>query len=459
MRKRTKKAVILAAVIISSLWIIKEGLPFFGSPSFVFAEISPEEEKKKLEKELAELEKQIQEYENDITKTQAEKNTLQNKIYTLRQKIKQLDAQINQTKLVIKDLDFQIDDTQGSIEQVSSEIQLAKIQLRDLLRVVYENDQYSDVEILLAGENLSDFFDNLVFLSSLNEKNNEILSHIENLKATLVSQEEALSGEKDEKENLVKMQLLQKTESEKATKQHENLLAETKGQESEYQKLLEQTKAKAQKIRQRIFELVGVPEAPTFGEAYEIAKYVESVTGVRPAFLLAILAQESSIGKNVGQCFLSNKETGAGVIASTGQKVDAVMKPTRDVAPFLVVCKELSRDPYATRVSCPMSFGYGGAMGPAQFIPSTWIIYKDRVKAITGKPADPWSIKDAFLAAALYLGDYGAKSQTDDGEWKAAMIYFSGSTNTKYRFYGDSVINTAAGFADDIKALEQAAAN
>ncbi len=189
-----------------------------------------------------------------------------------------------------------------------------------------------------------------------------------------------------------------------------------------------------------------------------MAEHVESVTGVRPAFLLAILTQESNIGKNVGQCYLKNPTTGAGVVAYNNRPVSGVMKPTRDVQPFLKITQALGRDPYGTPVSCPMSYGYGGAMGPAQFIPSTWMIYKDRVKAITGKEADPWDIKDAFLASALYLSDYGAAKQTYDGEWRAAMIYFSGtSRRTAYNgwgFYGDSVMEITAGYETDIAALK-----
>jgi len=101
-----------------------------------------------------------------------------------------------------------------------------------------------------------------------------------------------------------------------------------------------------------------------------------------------------------------------------------------------------------------MSYGYGGAMGPAQFIPTTWMLYRDKVKGITGKTADPWNIKDAFLAAALYLADYGATKQTYNAEWKAAMIYSSGSTNLSYRFYGDSVMKITAEYEEDIKEIE-----
>jgi membrane-bound lytic murein transglycosylase B len=97
-------------------------------------------------------------------------------------------------------------------------------------------------------------------------------------------------------------------------------------------------------------------------------------------------------------------------------------------------------------------------MGPAQFIPSTWMAYKDKVSKITGNnPANPWDIKDAFVAAALYLARWGATKQTRDAEWRAAMIYFSGSTNTRYRFYGDSVLVKADEIEKKISYLKELA--
>jgi len=172
------------------------------------------------------------------------------------------------------------------------------------------------------------------------------------------------------------------------------------------------------------------------------------------------LKQESNIGQNVGRCYLKDTNTGSGIVVSSGKYISQVMKPTRDVQPFLSITKELGRNPFETPISCPMSSGYGGAMGPAQFIPSTWVIYRDKVKAITGKPADPWNIKDSFLAAALYLSDYGAAKRNYDSEWRAAMIYFSGTTRRTsyngYGFYGDSVIEIEKDLQKDIEAIESA---
>jgi membrane-bound lytic murein transglycosylase B len=133
------------------------------------------------------------------------------------------------------------------------------------------------------------------------------------------------------------------------------------------------------------------------------------------------------------------------------------MKPDRDQQPFVKITGALGRNPDITPVSCPMhdshgnQIGWGGAMGPAQFIPSTWVGYESAVRAATGKAADPWDIRDAFIAAATKLRNDGGATQS--GEWSAAMRYFSGSTNTAYRFYGDNVVATAAQYQSDIDQL------
>jgi len=404
---------------------------------------------------LKEYEEKILQYEKEIGATQEEQKTLQNKIYILRQKIGKLELQIKQSNIVIKDLEYQISDTQSSIKKTSQKIEDSKKKLAEVLREIYEEDRKSSFEILISGETISDFFENLVALENLLATNQKILEDIKNLKDSLENQKIALDEEKKDWEKMKEVQILQKQESQRTKEEKEWLLRITKGKETEYQKLLAESRARAKKIRERMFELIGVPEAPTFGEALEMAKYIESITGVRPAFLLAVLTQESNIGRNVGQCYLKNPETGEGTVAKTGSRISRVMHPTRDVPHFLKTCRETGRDPYNTLVSCPMSFGWGGAMGPAQFIPSTWALYKERVKAVTKQPADPWNIRDAFLAAGLLLKDAGAAQQTYNAEWRAAMIYFSGSTNPKYSFYGNSVMAITKQYEEDIAQLEK----
>ena len=401
-------------------------------------------------------ETQLAQSESQIAKTATEKKTLQGEIAFLKKKTETLSLKIKQSNAVISDLKLQITDTSKSVDETSGQIEQSHAYLADILQSINEADQKSWSEVVLSEKEISDFFDNIVYLENLNDKSNQVLQQIKSLKAYLQDQKSGLENEKGDLEQEVKLQQLQKDEHEKTKKEQEQTLKLT---EAEYQKSLadkQTAQKKVTAIKARIFQLAGLGnnKAPNFEEAYAIAKNVGVVVGVRPAFLLAILTQESNIGKNVGQCYLKNAQTGAGIRITTGETMGKVMNPNRDISPFLSIAEECGRDPYATQVSCPMSYGWGGAMGPAQFIPSTWNIYRARVKGITGKPADPWNINDAFTAAALYVSDFGATSKSYDGEWRSAMIYFAGSVNAKYRFYGDSVMSIAAGYADDIAAIE-----
>ncbi|MFH1780437.1 MAG: hypothetical protein ABH841_00275 [Candidatus Nealsonbacteria bacterium] len=454
MRKLLK--IILLTTLISVLII-----PGF----FVFANPSPTEERQALEEELKQIEAQIADYNKNITATAQEKKTLENTIVSLKNQINKLNLQISQSNIIIKDLGLQITDTKDSINKTALKIDDGKIRLAVILQKIYEEDQRPLIEILIS-EGLSDFFDNLVALEALNIKNSELLINIKSLKTYLEAQEQSLDEEKNSLEKEVLIQTLKRQQSNSTKAEQDNLLKLT---EAEYQKqLTEKTNAEkqAQAIRGRIFELIGVPLAPTFEEAYNIAKFVSEQTNVRPALLLAVLTQESNIGKNVGQCYLTNTKTGEGVRINGGATIKNVMKPMGlsgrkgDVDDFLTITSSLGRDPLNTPVSCPIASvgGYGGAMGPAQFIPSTWMMYKDRLAELKGSLADPWNVKDAFLAAGLYLAKAGATKQTHDYEWCAALTYFAGSCSSsnqvRYEFYGDSVMALAAKYEKDIKNIQ-----
>jgi len=405
---------------------------------------------------LSKYESLLKQFDSDISKTAGEKKTLQNQIAALRTKTNSLAVQIKKSNAMIGELTIQISDTEDSVEDMNKKIANSQRSLATIVRAIDEADQTPLVQTLLAEQKLSNFFNNLVYLDSLNNKSNQVLQDIKDLKQSLEDQKSGLESDKGDLEKTTQMKELQKKEHEQAQAEYNKTLKVKDAELAQTTQAKQLTAQVIQKIKQRMFTLAGVSDtdAPNFEQAYQIAKGAAAATGVRPAFILAILTQESNLGKNVGQCYMTNDKTGAGINIKTGGAVKNVMKPTRDVAPFIAIVTALGKDPHQTRVSCPMSFGYGGAMGPGQFIPSTWNIYVSRLQAMLGRPGNPWNISDAFMATALYVSDYGATSQTTAGEWKAAMIYFAGTVNTKYRFYGDNVLAIARGYADDIAAIE-----
>ena len=396
----------------------------------------------------------------DISKTEAEKKTLQNEISVLNSKISKINSEIYQGNLMIKNIGLQIGETEQSITKSVDDIGQAKERLGKILRTIYEEDQKSVIEILIAEEDISNFFNNIMNLEMINMKNKELLDEIKSLKINLEDQKEELGIDQNDYENIVRIQSIKKAESAQIKAEQEYYLQLTK---EEYNKQLQQkteTDLKANEIKARIFDLAGNIEGEiTFGQAYEIAKYVEGLVGVRPALLLAIITQESALGRNVGRCYISpsRNTTAANRIMAPGLP----WSKRDDVTVFLSITAELGRDPYKTPVSCPMSYGWGGAMGPAQFIPSTWDSFRSRLERLKGAPADPWNIKDAFLAAGLYLSTYGAASQTYEGELNATLSYFAGpgwykSANRDIyrRDYGYPVMNKVASYEKDIAKIK-----
>jgi hypothetical protein len=189
----------------------------------------------------------------------------------------------------------------------------------------------------------------------------------------------------------------------------------------------------------------------SFEEARKYAEYASSVTHVRAELILGILAQESASGMHRGTCYLTDPNTGAGrVVLEDGStvEVDNVMNPGRDAQAFIYLTQALGRDPYATKVSHPLQFGYGGALGPAQILPSVWLHYNDEIRQFaltsTGAVADFDDPQQAILAIALILRDNGAAEGTADAEQRAVGLYYAGAGwETEGRDYIHGVMNHA----------------
>lgn len=132
----------------------------------------------------------------------------------------------------------------------------------------------------------------------------------------------------------------------------------------------------------------------------------------------------------------------------------------RQHSSYLTLCEKLGFDPDVMPVSKKAWYGWGGAMGPAQFIPATWLGYESRIAAATGhNPPNPWDMDDAFTAAALYLTNAGAAAQTYEAEHKAYMIYLAGGNWQKnyLQFYGDQVLSLASEIQHQINLIKQSA--
>lgn len=418
-----------------------------------------------LEKELADLEAQINALNGSIAQTQAQKESLARDISLLTQKINQSKLKIKQHDAAISKLSKNIVDKNKSINSLSAKMEREKDSLAQIMRKTAYLDQYSLIDFGLQSQSLSNFFSDVDSFSTLDKALNDSFADI---RATTQQLENAKSDLEQAKDDETQQKLAQEAEKKKveSNQQEKNtLLVQTKNQEAAYKKVLADRQAEAAKIRARLFDLRDTT-AISFGDAYDLSLQASKVTGVRPALILAILMQESSLGTNVGSCYLRDYNTGDGVSIKTGAVKPRTMSPTRDVPVFLTLMQQAGRDPQNTPVSCWIAAysggqpsGWGGAMGPTQFIPSTWKLFVNRIMAITGKSyADPWSPRDAITATALYLKDLGAVSGNESSERNAACKYYSGrscASSSAGAGYGNSVIQKMYSMQADIDKLNQ----
>jgi peptidoglycan hydrolase CwlO-like protein len=420
-----------------------------------------------LQSQYDQLQKEIGEWQGILNDTKAKANSLQGDVTYLNAKIKEAQLEIKQKQLAIAQLAKQISVKNDTINLLTNKISKSKKSLAQLIRQTNQIDAYSLPQVMLDNKNLSDFFSDLDTFASIQSAMHEHLNLIDKTKRDTEKAKAELSTQKDKVADAqhvveLKKQTITATQTEK-----KQLLAVANSQADAYQVVLAEKQKKAAAIRAALFHLRDT-EGISFDKALGYANFAGGKTGVRPALILAILTQESDLGKNQGSCLVKNLATGDGVGKNSGTPFQKVMKAPRDTTPFQNITSRLSLDWKNQPVSCPPGYtysssrGYGGGMGPSQFIPSTWELFKDRIGAmigVAGDAADPWSPQDAFVATGIYLSDLGASGGSFSAERNAACKYYSGASCQPGRkpsnvFYGDQVMQTADSIQNNIDFLK-----
>lgn len=412
-----------------------------------------------LQNQLNEIERQIAVQQQLLDTAQSQRQTLQTQINAFNAEIKKTQLQIKAINVAIAQLNGDIGARDRTLSELSARLAAEKESLAQILRQTQVLDSYSVVSVALGSKSVSQFFSDLDAFTSIKSSLADSFAHIERTSSATEAEKEALEAKLAEQQQLRQVAQVAKQALEVQEREKQDLLTQTKGIESNYQKLIAKNQKTAAQIRTELFTLAGGGGQIPLPTAITLAKQAGAATGVRPAFILGILKQETNLGANVGQCFLTNMPNkGDGKGKNTGVLIRSVMKPTRDVDPFIAITGALGLDPFSMPVSCPQSTGYGGAMGPAQFIPSTWKAYANRIAKLAGHvntPANPWNNLDAFTAVALYMNDLGAATQRRSDERTAALKYFAGGyyRNLAFAPYGDNVMKFAADFQQEIDIL------
>jgi len=439
-----KKGIFLAVLLLLSVSV--------GSFSVARAEIS-EAQKRKLEAELKDVEAEIEKQQQIVNQAKSQTASIQRDVTILNAQIREAELKIRAKEVSIAQIGGDITKKTEYIGDLESKINKGKNSLAELLRETSQKDQTALIEILLANDNLSDFFDDINSYTSIKVSLQELFKEIRDTQQNTMAEREQLTerqvAERDAKQAIEgERDTIARLEQEK-----QRILNISKKTEAAYESVLNERQRRASEIRATLFALRDTAAIP-FGEALKYAQKASRSTGIRPAFLLAILTQESNLGENVGTCNRPGDPDSKKWYNIMPGPNDNSWRDDQTI--FLKIVKNLGLTPESVPLSCPWQGGWGGAMGPSQFIPTTWNSYASRIAQVVGaKTADPWNPEHAFIASALYLSDLGAAAGGYTAERTAALKYYAGSnwSQPKNAFYGDGVMANAARIQNTIDEL------
>ncbi|EKE16120.1 MAG: hypothetical protein ACD_11C00030G0028 [uncultured bacterium] len=412
-RNKNRKQIFLGVITLAVFVVVS--FSFFGSNvRNVYAEDSEDK-----------LKDSIDSIEKKLAKEQAAKATLEAELANIQNSVYSTQAQIDRARKLIKESKENISRMEEEINSMSDKIDLQKEFLRDFLQEVYYNKKQPVASLALFKGDFSRALGAFDRYLTVEEKMIQIVLEIKSTQEKIKTEQEKVAEAKENHEELLENKVVQ---------QHALLVdkADTQGDIQVKESSIRSLSQRLSTLKSQLSGFLG--ESFNASDIVDAIKFASKKTGVRKEFLMAMLDKETDLGRFTGGCTYQN----------TRVKI-------ADKTEFKNICEELDYNYKKQKISCAASWGgYGGAMGVAQFMPTTWIGYKSAISRYTGhNPPDPWNLTDGVVGMAEKLNRAGANNKKN--EHYAAKVYYCGGPGsaywkTKCEDYADTVISWSNGY-------------
>ena len=194
---------------------------------------------------ISQLNTEIKQYQTELDNTSSQTQTLNSIISVLNTNDKKLTAQLNLTNQKISSANLQIQELQLQINDKQNHIISNKDALTENIRSISELDNQSFIVNLLKYKNISEVW-NIIELD--NQFISSVKDHLSTIESLKLSLEKNVSDTKNKKKELLTLKNDLNNQKQAITEnknQQTLLLKQTKNKESNYQKLISDTKAKA----------------------------------------------------------------------------------------------------------------------------------------------------------------------------------------------------------------------
>ncbi len=229
-----KKLLIILAILFSlatfSFALVKT------SSADVIDDLRAAVEKKR--KDLESINKKIESYKKKIEEQRAQASTLQGQIKAIDQDIREVELEIEKTQVELDTTGAQIEEVSTQIDIKEKEIAYQKEVLGEFIRLLNDYDQVSAIETLFQYNSFSEFVDQIRYVQTLQQKGQETLDKIQQIKIELENRQKILEDYKSDLDKLQSKQLSQERALSEQKQGKVKILEETKEKEKIYQNLL-----------------------------------------------------------------------------------------------------------------------------------------------------------------------------------------------------------------------------
>jgi len=204
---------------------------------------------------IDEIQKKVDAYEKKIQSKRNESLTIRDQLDSLGDNIDQTKWQIELKKEEIKEINLKIAETDKRIKLKQDEISAQKEKIAEFIRLLYQTRQKSPIEILLANDAFSEFFDQAQYMETIEQDLSVILKKLKAVQKKLESEHKELENQKKELNNLKDQLTDTQVDLEEKVTVKNVILEATQADEAKFQALLLEVRAEQAQINNDIIAL------------------------------------------------------------------------------------------------------------------------------------------------------------------------------------------------------------
>lgn len=358
---------------------------------------------------IASAAKKLQKANDQLISLNAEYQKISSSLSSTQKTIAETQNKIAQAKLDIERKQAELD----LLEEKEAE---QKVILQGLIREMYAASQSPSVTTLLDTEDFNHLLQDPNNFLSLQQRMETVLSDVQSSQVQIADQKAAVEDAKQAHQTLLDAKVQQKNA----------LVADQQDTQSsidDQQKVIARLKKEIGQLQDDLSSLLG--QSYSAKNIQDAVEFASKMTDVPKGFLFGMLKTESNLGANVG----------------TGSYKTDMNPDQRDT--FKSLCKDLGLNPDKQPVSKRVCYnkkakdgcgGWGGAMGAAQFIPTTWNAYASSVSSLTGnRTPNPWNLIDGVTAMAIKLSKTPGVTKGSRNALKQATCSYLGTCSASYQ--------------------------